>query len=340
MLKDKDEVIDQSKCFICKDKIIEHTEFLKCNCCEHLYHFDCIAKEESENIKNNSNNSSSTNDNGLNSPLLSNSIVNSQTIKNWICSKCYEMTSQPSFYEISKEDKEEKDQIRRKFDVDSYEKYAKKFKNDYFSLSICTESIEDKMDVDQKNIEVRMDVDQKEENKDDNSNINNDDKRERMKNIENNNSNKMETKNKNEKETMEKVKSENVDDNIKETAKKDKNETIDKTNKETMEENKKETKDEIKKENMEDSKKETTNKIKNETLKNIEIKDEIKKEIVEDNKKENTKKEEITVEAKKQINLIKISEQEIEKEFWKLMNEQSDMVIKSGDHLINEKYGR
>ncbi|ORX53901.1 hypothetical protein BCR36DRAFT_411040 [Piromyces finnis] len=250
-LKHQEEVIDQTNCFICHDKIIENTEFLKCNCCEHLYHFDCIAKEENETIKNNNNNGTSINDSGLSSPLLSNSIVNSKTIKNWICSMCYEMTSLPSFYEISKKDKEERNQIQRQFNLDSFENYANKFKNDYFSLPSETPQ-------DHSSKIVKMDIDSKEMSRDDHqkdTSYNNN-----MEGIE-----------------QEKIKNENRDDN------------------ETL--------------------------VKNE------------------NGKGDSKKETIMTEIKDRSSIAYVSEQQIEKEFWNLMKESSDIIIKSGYHLINERYG-
>ena len=200
----------------------------------------------------------------MNSPLISNSVVNNQTIKNWICSKCYELTSLPSFYEISDEYKKMNNQIKRQFTIDSFESYANQFKKDYFSSSVKTDAKTSNLNA--------MEINSK--NKINPSNIPSPTKDNENNNTDNDNK-------------------DNIDKNEKDNNRMD----VD------------------------------TNNIKTEETKETKETEEIKK----------TQKANI---SKNENNSIAVSEQQVEKEFWNLMNKKSDLIIKCGDHLINEKYGR
>eukprot|EP00833_Pecoramyces_ruminatium_P008306 jgi/Orpsp1_1/1182338/evm.model.c7180000080875.1 len=154
-LKHLDDIVDPNKCYICNEEIKTLTKFLKCNCCEHLFHFDCIAKEESETLKNN--------DNIINSPLISNSVVNSQKMKTWVCTKCYDFVCQFSANDELSQNSKENEEIKDHFTLKSFESYANHFKEKYFSLK--PEKARDTI----KNINLnQMDIDQ-----DQNENINN-----------------------------------------------------------------------------------------------------------------------------------------------------------------------
>ena len=57
-------------------------------------------------------------------------------MKTWICSKCYDIISQTSFYEESNQAKEEKDNLNdNQYTINSFETYANQFKENYFSIN-------------------------------------------------------------------------------------------------------------------------------------------------------------------------------------------------------------
>lgn len=149
--------------------------------------------------------------------------MNSQKIKTWICSKCYEFVCQPSNYDKSSQSNGECNSLNEQFTLNSFEKYANHFKERYFSMDLKE---------DQQNVNPnQMDIDQEEKKKN---------------NSEDNNS---------------------------------------------------------------------------------------------DDIKPNTEVNSDSISSFKKSSIV-INNKQIEKEFWNLMNLQSDIIIKCGEHLISEKYGR